>query len=220
MSVLPLQGKRVLVTAGATMEAIDPVRYITNRSSGKQGYAIATSLRALGAEVILVSGQATAPLPEGVTIIKVASADQMLHACLHNLPVDIAVCVAAVCDWKMPLAANQKLKKKLNENSLTLTLVKTPDILHAVATHPQRPGLVIGFAAETQDMLENAKAKRMVKQCDWIVANNVAHGTGVLGGDYNQFTIITDTQVITLDRMSKQQSADALSQLIVQTITP
>ena len=185
-----LRGRRALVTSGPTHEAIDPVRYIANRSSGKQGHAIAAALAAFGAEVVLVSGPTDEPDPPGVSVTRVQSARQMLAACEAALPVDVAVCAAAVADWRVSDAATEKLKKG-DDQSVSLTLVENPDILRTLAGGgDRRPQLVIGFAAETENLLENARAKRRRKGCDWIVANDVSPERGVFGGDENTVTLI------------------------------
>jgi phosphopantothenoylcysteine decarboxylase/phosphopantothenate--cysteine ligase len=183
---LPLSGRRALVTSGPTVEPIDPVRYITNRSSGRQGHAIARGLARLGAETILVTGPTAEPDPPGVTVVRIETALQMLAACQGSLPVDVAVCAAAVADWRVRGVAVQKLKKDKGELPL-LELVENPDILATLARGGggQRPLLVIGFAAETQHVLEHATAKLRRKGCDWIVANDVGPGTGTFGGDRN-----------------------------------
>ena len=191
-----LAGRRALVTSGPTHEPIDPVRYIANRSSGRQGHAIAAALANLGAEVTLVSGPVTLPDPPGVTVVPVESAGDMLAACRAALPVDIAVCAAAVADWRVATAADQKLKKPADaadaELSLTLTLTQNPDILATLsAAGPDRPALVVGFAAETEHVVEHARDKRRRKGCDWIVANDVSPASGTFGGADNSVHLIT-----------------------------
>ncbi|MEI7606968.1 MAG: bifunctional phosphopantothenoylcysteine decarboxylase/phosphopantothenate--cysteine ligase CoaBC, partial [Rhodospirillaceae bacterium] len=187
---LPLSGRRALVTSGPTVEPIDPVRYITNRSSGRQGHAIARALARLGAQTILVSGPTAEPDPPGVQIIRVETAMQMLAACQGALPAEILVCAAAVADWRVKGVAGQKLKKEKGEMPL-LELVENPDILATLSRPgPSRPKLVIGFAAETQRILEHATAKLARKGCDWIVANNVGTGTNTFGGDRNTVHIL------------------------------
>ncbi len=186
----PLAGKRLLVTAGPTHEPIDPVRYIANRSSGRQGYAIAEALAALGAEVTLVSGPTDLPAPAGVALQRVETAQQMQAACKAALPVDAAVMVAAVADWRPREAAETKLKKAKGFGS-TLDLVENPDILASIAAKgPTRPKLVVGFAAETDALKANARAKLASKGCDWIVANDVSQ-PGVMGGTVNTVTLVT-----------------------------
>jgi phosphopantothenoylcysteine decarboxylase/phosphopantothenate--cysteine ligase len=189
-----LTGRRALVTSGPTHEPIDPVRYIANRSSGRQGHAIAAALADLGAEVTLVSGPVTLPDPPGVTVVPVESAQDMLAACRAALPVDIAVCAAAVADWRVASAADQKLKKPADaaDAGLTLTLTQNPDILATLsAAGPDRPALVVGFAAETERVVEHARDKRRRKGCDWIVANDVSPASGTFGGADNSVHLIT-----------------------------
>ncbi len=189
----PLKGRRVIVTSGPTHEPIDPVRYIANRSSGTQGLAIATALRDLGAEVALVTGPTALPLPTGVRVAKVETAGQMMAAVGDALPADAAVFAAAVADWRVAAPSERKMKKDGSGTIPPLQLVENPDILKSIAHLPadRRPGLVIGFAAETNDLVENAKAKLAAKGCDWIVANDVGEGTGVMGGPENTVTLIT-----------------------------
>lgn len=189
-----LAGRRALVTSGPTHEPIDPVRYIANRSSGRQGHAIAAALAELGAEVTLVSGPVTLPDPPGVSVVPVESAADMLAACRAALPVDIAVCAAAVADWRVASAADQKLKKPSDaaDAGLTLTLTQNPDILATLsAAGPDRPALVVGFAAETERVVEHARDKRRRKGCDWIVANDVSPASGTFGGAGNSVHLIT-----------------------------
>ena len=187
----PLKGLRALVTSGPTHEPIDPVRFIANRSSGKQGYAIATALARLGAETTLISGPTALPVPPGVRIVRVETAREMLAAALAMLPADIAVCAAAVADWRMAEDADQKIKKKSGEKGRTLTLIENPDILATLSQMEKgRPALVVGFAAETEKVIEHAIAKRARKQCDWIVANDVSPASGVMGGDLNTIHLI------------------------------
>ncbi len=185
----PLAGKHVLVTAGPTVEPIDPVRVMTNRSSGKQGYAVAAALEQLGARVTLVSGPTALGVPTGVQRVDVETADEMLAACRAALPADAAVCVAAVADWRPAAPGDLKIKKSGAAQPLELT--ENPDILATLSQHgPQRPGLVVGFAAETNDVEEHARAKRLRKGCDWIVANDVTQA-GVMGGDSNSVLFLT-----------------------------
>ena len=188
----PLAGKKVLVTAGPTHEPIDPVRYIANRSSGKQGYAIALAAAQLGAETILVSGPVTLPDPLGVDLVRVETAAEMLEAVSARLPCDAAIFTAAVADWRVASAADQKIKKTSGHKP-ALDLVENPDILKTVSHLTQnRPPLVVGFAAETQDVEREAQAKRQRKGCDWIVANDVSPETGIMGGDANQVYLFTN----------------------------
>ncbi len=218
----PLHGRKVLITSGPTQEPIDPVRYIANRSSGKQGHALARAAAALGAEVTLVSGPVTLPDPEGVKVVKVDTAHEMLAATLAALPADIAICAAAVADWRAADEALQKLKKQPDGSGPSLKLAANPDILGTIAQPgAQRPQLVIGFAAETENLIENAKGKRARKGADWIVANDVWPGTGAMGGDRTQVHLITAAGVEDWPSMSKDEmaarllarAADALSQI-------
>jgi phosphopantothenoylcysteine decarboxylase / phosphopantothenate---cysteine ligase len=187
-----LAGRRVLVTAGPTHEPIDPVRYIANRSSGKQGYAIAAAAAALGAETVLVSGPVDLAPPAGVTLVGVETALEMLKAVEAALPVDIAVFAAAVADWRAAAAQPQKIKKPTSGEAPSLPLVENPDILRQVASMTAgRPRLVVGFAAETENVVANAKAKLARKGCDLIVANDVSPGSGVMGGEENLVHLVT-----------------------------
>lgn len=211
----PLSGKTALVTSGPTHEPIDPVRFIANRSSGKQGHAIASALAQLGAAVTLVSGPTQQPDPEGVTTIKVETAAQMLAACQEALPADIAVCAAAVADWRVSDQSNQKRKKDSGETP-TLSLAENPDILATVSKDEEpRPDLVIGFAAETEDVLTHAMAKRDRKACDWIVANDVSAG---FGGDTNTVHLVTEEGVDSWPEMTKREVAHRLAQRIADHI--
>ena len=188
----PLAGKRALVTSGPTREALDPVRFISNHSSGKQGHAIAAALAELGADVTLVSGPVAVPDPHGVKIVKIESADQMLAACLDAGALDIAVCAAAVADWKAARPATGKIKKKAGAPPPALELTPNPDILATLSkAGPKRPALVVGFAAETENVVANAVDKRIRKGCDWIVANDVSPATGTFGGERNTVHLIT-----------------------------
>ena len=204
-----LAGKRAIVTSGPTHEPIDPVRYIANRSSGKQGHAIAAALARSGAATTLVTGPTAEPDPAGVSVIHVESARDMLEACQAALPADVAVCAAAVADWRAAEAQDQKIKK--NGAPPTLPLTENPDILRALsAAGNGRPRLVVGFAAETGDVIEKAIPKRAAKGCDWIVANDVAPGTGTFGGDDNTVHLITAAGAESWPRMSKQAVAETL----------
>jgi phosphopantothenoylcysteine decarboxylase/phosphopantothenate--cysteine ligase len=206
-----LSGRHVLITSGPTQEPIDPVRYIANRSFGKQGHALARAARALGARVTLVSGPVTVPDPEGVRMVKVHTAHEMLAATLSALPADIAICAAAVADWRPSDEAPQKLKKPAQGSEATLKLTLNPDILTTLATPgPARPRLVIGFAAETENLVENAKAKLKKKGADWIVANDVWPGTGSMGGDRTQVHLVTAQGVEDWPPMSKDEMAERL----------
>lgn len=208
---LPLLGKRALVTAGATREAIDPVRYLSNYSSGKQGYAIAAALAEAGADVTLISGATALACPAGVVRVNIETAEQMLAACEAALPADVAICAAAVADWRIDRVSAQKLKK-LGDSTPTLQLIENPDILHAIAHHAQRPALVIGFAAETEQLEAHASAKRDRKGCDWMVANDVSRG--VFGADTNQITLFSQDGSEAFEPMSKR----AISELLAQRI--
>jgi phosphopantothenoylcysteine decarboxylase / phosphopantothenate---cysteine ligase len=223
----PLAGKRVLITAGPTHEPIDPVRYIANRSSGKQGFAIAAAAQAAGADVTLISGPVELEDPAGVTVRRVESARDMLHRVEASLPVDIAIFAAAVADWRVANEGEQKLKKT-SAGMPPLQLVENPDILATVSKLPdKRPGLVIGFAAETEHLIDNARAKLARKGCDWIVANDVSPATGVMGGDRNTVHLLTrDSSDISVDIkveswpvMTKEEVATALVARIAKTLT-
>ncbi|HEY5215819.1 MAG TPA: bifunctional phosphopantothenoylcysteine decarboxylase/phosphopantothenate--cysteine ligase CoaBC [Pseudolabrys sp.] len=188
----PLAGKRVLITSGPTHEPIDPVRYIANRSSGKQGHAIAAAAARAGAEVVLVSGPVNLPDPANVKVVHVETAREMLQAVERALPADVAIFAAAVADWRVAGTAEQKIKKKAGQTTPELSLVENPDILSTIAhRQPQRPKLVIGFAAETENVAANAKAKLVTKGCDWILANDVSPATGIMGGDRNTIQLVT-----------------------------
>jgi phosphopantothenoylcysteine decarboxylase / phosphopantothenate---cysteine ligase len=205
-----LSGRHVLITSGPTQEPIDPVRYIANRSSGKQGHALAHAAVALGADVTLVSGPVALPDPQGVRVVRVETAHEMLAATLAALPADIAIFAAAVADWRAADAAEQKLKKQ-NQIEAELKLTLNPDILASVAKPgPKRPRLVIGFAAETENLLENAKTKLRSKNADWIVANDVWPGTGAMGGDDTQIHLVTAQGVEDWPAMSKEETSRRL----------
>jgi phosphopantothenoylcysteine decarboxylase / phosphopantothenate---cysteine ligase len=204
-----LAGRQVLVTAGPTLEALDPVRFLSNRSSGKQGYAIAAALARAGAKVTLVSGPTALNDPQGVRTLRVESARDMLAACQDNLPADAFIAVAAVADWRPDQAANQKLKLKGQASVPALNLVENPDILSTMAqAGPNRPALVIGFAAETNDVEAYAQAKLSKKNCDWIVANDVSGD--VMGGDHNAVTLISATRQEAWGRATKDEIAARL----------
>lgn len=215
----PLQGLRALVTSGPTHEPIDPVRYIANRSSGKQGHAIAASLAAAGAEVVLVSGPTAQPDPAGVSVVRIETARQMLAACQAALPADIAVCAAAVADWRVATEAGEKLKKEKGEGPPTMAFAENPDILATLSGMKQgRPGLVIGFAAETEKVVEHAVAKRARKGCDWIVANDVSPATGTFGGDNNSVTLISGDAPESWPPLTKTAVAERLVERIVARV--
>ncbi len=214
----PLAGRRVLVTSGPTHEAIDPVRYIANRSSGKQGHAIARAVAALGAETLLVSGPSAEPDPHGVSTVRIESARDMLAACEAALPVDVAVCAAAVADWRVEAPLARKVKKNGGAPP-ALALVENPDILASLASAGNaRPLLVVGFAAETEDLIENAQAKRARKGCDWIVANDVSPGTGTFGGDHNSVHLVTGEGVESWPHMDKVAVAERLAARIADAL--
>ncbi len=213
-----LAGQRALVTSGPTREPIDPVRYLSNHSSGKQGHAIAAALAALGAETVLVSGPTGEATPPGVRLVAVETAQQMLAASEAALPVDVAVMAAAVSDWRVDEAAGQKLKKN-GKGPPTLRLVENPDILATIARRRNdRPTLVIGFAAETENVVANARAKRAKKGCDWILANDVAPGTGTFGGERNRIHLIDEAGVEDWPVMTKREVAARLAERIAAVI--
>ncbi len=216
----PLAGRHILVTAGPTWEAIDPVRYIANRSSGKQGFAIAGAAAALGAKVSLVAGPVWLQTPAGVNRIDVESAAEMNEAVKAALPADVAVMVAAVADWRPKEYKDEKIKKR-GSAPPALMLTENPDILTNVAAGNKRPELVIGFAAETENLIDNAQKKRKRKAADWIIANDVSsdeHGEGVMGGDENRVHIITSSGVESLEEMPKQDVAMALAERIASAL--
>jgi phosphopantothenoylcysteine decarboxylase/phosphopantothenate--cysteine ligase len=215
----PLAGRRVIVTSGPTHEPIDPVRYIANRSSGAQGAAIAAALAALGASVAFVTGPAAVPPPPGVAVTRVETAREMLAATLAALPAEAAVLAAAVADWHVANAADRKLKKDASGRPPVLEFAANPDILATLSRLPEgRPRLVIGFAAETDDVLANATAKRLRKGCDWIVANDVRPETGIMGGTENAVTLITAEGAETWPRMAKDAVASALAARIAAAL--
>ena len=214
----PLKGKRILVTSGPTHEPIDPVRYIANRSSGAQGTAIARALAALGAEVVFVTGPADVPPPEGVEVRRVQTAAEMMQAVEAALPVDAGVFAAAVADWRVEGASDRKLKKS-KDGLPTLAFAENPDILKTVSQMQQgRPPLVVGFAAETNDVIDNATAKRQRKGCDWIVANDVSPATGIMGGTENAVTLITAEGAESWPRMGKAEVAQKLAARIAEAL--
>jgi phosphopantothenoylcysteine decarboxylase/phosphopantothenate--cysteine ligase len=207
----PLSGRHVLVTSGPTHEAIDPVRFIGNRSSGKQGHAIAAAAAALGARVTLISGPVALPDPDGVEVRHVVTAQEMLEAVQQTIPADIAVFAAAVADWRVASPGTGKIKKSAGTSAPKLELVENPDILKTVAKRaPSRPALVIGFAAETDAVVEHAVEKRKTKGADWIVANDVSSARGVFGGDANSVHLVTAAGVESWPPMSKVEVAEAL----------
>ena len=218
----PLAGKCALVTSGPTHEPVDPVRVMANRSSGQQGQAVAAALAAAGADVTLVTGPVSLPPPVGVHVQRVETADDMLAAAQAALPADIAVFAAAVADWKPKDAAPEKLKKQADRDELELRFVKNPDILATIAQGNPRPGLVVGFAAETENLVENARAKRQKKQVDWILANDVSGGA-VFGAANNAVTLVTGDGADAVDtwpELSKSQVAARLVARIVEALEP
>ena len=215
----PLAGRHVLVTSGPTHEPIDPVRYIANRSSGAQGTALAAALRDLGARVSFVTGPATVPPPEGVAVVQVETAAQMLAAVEAALPADAAVFAAAVADWRVANASAQKMKKDGSGAAPALEFAENPDILAAISKRTEgRPKLVVGFAAETETVIAHATAKRARKGCDWIVANDVSPASGVMGGAENAVTIIDAAGAETWERMGKDEVARRLAARIAAAL--
>jgi phosphopantothenoylcysteine decarboxylase/phosphopantothenate--cysteine ligase len=215
----PLAGKHVLVTSGPTHEPIDPVRYIANRSSGRQGHAIAAALADLGARVTLVSGPVSVPDPAGVVIRRVETARQMLEACQAALPADAAVFCAAVADWRVASETDQKLKKTPGGAPPALSLTPNPDILATIAAAgPARPRLVVGFAAETHDMLAHAQDKRRRKNADWIVANDVSPATGIMGGTENEIHLVSEAGIEPWPRLGKDEVAARLADRIAKAL--
>ena len=219
----PLAGRKVVVTSGPTHEPIDPVRYIANRSSGKQGHALAAALAKLGADVRLVSGPVAIPDPPGVATTHVETARQMQAAVEALLPADAAVFVAAVADWRVDRSAEEKIKKVAGEGAPTLQMVENPDILAGVGHHAKRPRLVVGFAAETRDLVKNAEAKLRRKGADFIVANDVSHDSGigpagVMGGDRNRVRIVSPGGIEEWPEMGKEEVADRLARLIAERL--
>ena len=218
LAVGPLLGKRIVLTSGPTHEPIDPVRYIANRSSGRQGSALAVALAALGAEVVFVTGPAQMASPDGVQVVPVETAQQMLEAVEAALPADAVVCAAAVADWRITTPAEHKMKKQKGTMP-QLAFTENPDILARISQRGKdRPQLVVGFAAETDNLLENATAKRQRKACDWIVANDVSSATGIMGGEENAVTLITNAGVETWPREPKSQVATRLAQRMAETL--
>ncbi len=211
----PLQGKHILITAGPTREAIDPVRYLSNRSSGKQGYAIARACAALGADVTLVSGPVAIAPPHGIDVVKVESARDMLAACEAALPADVFIAVAAVADWRPADSYENKIKTD-KQSIPPLALTENPDILQTIANAKNRPALVIGFAAETDNVVQYAQGKLAKKNCDMIIANDVSGD--VMGGDDNTMIIVTKNGADMWPLMSKQKAAEGLAQKIVEML--
>jgi phosphopantothenoylcysteine decarboxylase/phosphopantothenate--cysteine ligase len=212
-----LAGKRVLVTSGPTREPIDPVRFLSNHSSGRQGHAVARAAASAGADVVLVSGPVDLPDPTGVKTIHVVTAEEMLAAAESALPADVAIFAAAVSDWRAAEPAPEKLKK-VDGKGAKLELVQSPDVLAMISRHKRRPRLVVGFAAETEKLLDNARAKLKSKGCDWIVANDVSPETGVFGGSRNTVHLVTDKGVESWPPQSKQAVADSLVRKIADAL--
>lgn len=215
----PLAGRKVVITAGPTREPIDPVRFISNHSSGKQGYAIAAAAAALGAETVLISGPVSLPIPPGVQLIPVETAEQMLAACQDELPTDAAIFTAAVADWRVAVEAMQKLKKD-SAGPPTLTLAENPDILATIARHTERPRIVVGFAAETEKVTEHAAQKLKKKACDLIVANDVSRESGVFGGDRNKVHLVSASGIESWPEMNKTEVAGRLMERLAQMLSP
>ena len=214
----PLAGRRALVTSGPTYEPIDPVRYIANRSSGRQGHAIAAALARHGAATTLVSGPTNLPDPAGVNVIHIETAQQMLDACQAALPADVAVCAAAVADWRVTTEATEKVKKTKGKLP-TLAMTENPDVLATLsAAGNARPQLVIGFAAETENIVANAQAKRTSKGCDWLLANDVSPESGTFGGADNTIHLVSADGVEDWPRMSKEDVADRLADRVAATL--
>jgi phosphopantothenoylcysteine decarboxylase/phosphopantothenate--cysteine ligase len=214
----PLAGRHVIVTSGPTHEPIDPVRYIANRSSGAQGTALAVALRDLGARVTFVTGPATVPAPAGVDVVRVETAREMAAAVEAALPADVAVMAAAVADWRVANPSGQKMKKDGTGKAPALEFAENPDILATVSNGKQRPRLVVGFAAETTDVVAHATAKRLRKGCDWILANDVSDGTGIMGGSENAVTLISDAGADVWPRMGKDAVALKLAARIAEAL--
>ena len=215
----PLRGKTALVTAGPTWEPIDPVRFIANRSSGKQGYAIAEELAAAGAETTLVTGPTNLTRPRGMRVLEIETADEMLTRCIECLPANIAVCSAAVADWKVADKSNQKIKKRSKTGQEAIRLKQNPDILKTISNADNnRPDLVIGFAAETEDILSNGIRKLKEKSCDWILANDVGAGTQTFGGDSNAIQFISKDEPEAWPVMKKREVAHNLVKKIIDQI--
>jgi phosphopantothenoylcysteine decarboxylase/phosphopantothenate--cysteine ligase len=206
------------VTAGPTHEPLDPVRFLANRSSGKQGYAIAEAFVRAGAETILVSGPVDLAPPAQTKLYRVETAREMMAACESSLPVDVAVLTAAVADWRPAIAANQKLKKQADAPPPAVTLEANPDILATISQGARRPSLVVGFAAETEDVIANAKAKLTKKRCDWIVANDVSAASGVMGGDRNTVYLVRAGATESWPELDKLEVGRRLVARIAETL--
>lgn len=215
----PLSGRKVIITAGPTREPIDPVRFISNHSSGKQGYAIAAAAAELGAETILISGPTSLPIPPGVQMMPVETAQEMLDLCVGELPADIAIFAAAVADWRVAQQASEKMKKGAG-GPPSLTLAENPDILATVSRHARRPAIVVGFAAETEKVIEHATQKLSRKGCDLIVANDVSAESGVFGGDRNKVHLISASGVESWPDMTKPEVATRLMATLAAMLSP
>lgn len=207
---------KAIVTSGPTIERIDPVRYITNDSSGKQGHAIAHALKQQGINVTLVSGKVNIPPPADVNIVNVESAEEMLNTVESLLPADIFISAAAVCDWKPEVNHSQKMKKTSGNDHLDIRFIKTPDILKTISNHKMRPKLVVGFAAETENLIDNAKLKLKNKGCDYILANDVSGG--VFGSDMNTICLISKSGTEIWDKMTKRKVAEKLAKTILSSL--
>lgn len=214
---LPLAGKKVVITAGPTREPIDPVRFISNHSSGKQGYAIARAAMELGAETVLVSGHVSLPIPPGVQMMPVETAQEMLDICEGEMPADIAIFTAAVADWRVASEASEKLKKGAGGPPV-LTLTENPDILATISRDKKRPRIVVGFAAETQKVMDHARQKLRKKGCDLIVANDVSKGSGVFGGDSNTVHLVSAAGTESWPEMSKEEVARRLMERLARML--
>jgi len=212
----PLSGKRILITSGPTEEPIDPVRYFSNRSTGIQGTAIADALVRAGANVVFVTGPVKIPMPQGVEVVNIRTASEMLHSVNNNGPYDVAICVAAVSDWQMKNIETGKIKKEKSINTLNLELVKTPDILEQISNCDLRPKLVIGFAAETDELECNAKKKLESKNCDWILANDVNLNSGVMGKLDTKIILFSNRGKKIFPQMSKADFSDLLAKEICE----
>jgi phosphopantothenoylcysteine decarboxylase/phosphopantothenate--cysteine ligase len=216
----PLAGRKVVITAGPTREPIDPVRYISNHSSGKQGYAIARAAVELGAETVLISGPVSIPIPPGAQMMPVETAEEMLAACEGEMPTDIAIFTAAVADWRVAGQAPEKLKKSGGGKPPVLTLAENPDILATISRRSPRPEIVVGFAAETERVTEHAAAKLKNKGCDLILANDVSVGSGVFGGDRNKVHLVSASGIESWPEMSKDEVAGRLMERLAQMLAP
>lgn len=214
----PLLGRKVVITAGPTREPIDPVRFITNHSSGKQGYAIARAAARLGAQTVLISGPVSLPVPAGVQVIPVETAEEMLKACQSEMPADIAIFTAAVADWRVASPAREKLKKS-GEGPPQLSLTENPDILATISRGGNRPRIVVGFAAETERVKDHARQKLDKKGCDLIIANDVSSSSGVFGGDRNKVHLVSRSNIEDWPELSKDEVGLKLMERLIQMLT-